>query len=353
MKKNISKILPKKLKKKIKQRVETPQRTKDVPTPVKEERKAVAKDISAVKKDTSYHHGKDGIKIQESERNNIFKSRLKTLKTKSTQLLKWFWGKTYSIITKPFQLFKVICMTLGFLNIVVFVVCLIIVNNFMSSLPTMEDYTFKKAVEKSNRVIINNLELKRKKYRWVPLRKVSRDLLWAIVISEDDQFFEHDGVRFDSIINSILKNLRDKDFSFGGSTIDQQVVKNLFLNREKSITRKLKEIFIAKDLNRHFTKNRILELYLNLAEFGPDIFGVRSAAKHFFNKRPSEVNAAEGAFLALMLPSPRRNYYSIFKNKNLTREKKKKIRRILRGMLSEEFISLKQYQKYIKYNYFK
>ena len=110
---------------------------------------------------------------------------------------------------------------------------------------------------------------------------------------------------------------------------------------------------LNSDLEKHFTKNQILELYLNIAEFGPDIFGVHAASRYYFKKRPSKINAAEGAFLSLMLPSPRRNHYSLFQNRNLTPNKKRKLRRVLRGMVSEGFISQKQYNRYVRYNFFK
>src|SRR5690606_7712117 len=98
--------------------------------------------------------------------------------------------------------------------------------------------------------------------------------------------------------------------------------------------------------------NQIIEIYLNLAEFGPDIFGVRAASHHFFGKSPGKINAAEGAFMALMLPSPRKNHYAIFQNHNLTRAKRKRIRRVLRDMMYSEFISPEQYRRYLRYDYF-
>ncbi len=195
-------------------------------------------------------------------------------------------------------------------------------------------------------------ENKKRKHRWVSLKDVSRDFLYTVVMSEDAQFFEHSGVEFDNILASAALNIKEGKYSHGASTISQQVVKNIFLSNQKTISRKLKEVLITQDLERYFSKNEILELYLNLAEFGPDLYGARSAAWHFFRKRPAKINAAEGAFMSLMLPSPRKNHYSIFQNHNLTLSKKKKIRRVLRDMLHQEFISLKQFKRYSRYNYF-
>ena len=102
-----------------------------------------------------------------------------------------------------------------------------------------------------------------------------------------------------------------------------------------------------------FTKNEILEVYLNIAEFGPDIFGVHMASRYYFKKVPQRVNAAEGAFLALMLPSPKKYHYSVFRNKYLANRHKRKIQRILKDMLYKELISPQQYRDYSNYSYFK
>jgi len=98
-------------------------------------------------------------------------------------------------------------------------------------------------------------------------------------------------------------------------------------------------------MEERFTKNEILEIYLNIAEFGPDIFGVYMASMHYFNKEPKRINTAEGAFLALMLPSPKKYHYSIFRNKYLANRHKKKLRRILKDMLYKELISPEQYRE--------
>lgn len=188
--------------------------------------------------------------------------------------------------------------------------------------------------------------------RWVSIDHMNRELIYAIVMSEDSTFFEHEGVNFDAMIGAALNNLRKKKYESGASTISQQVTKNIFLTQDKSLVRKLKEVIVTRRVETRFTKNEILELYLNLAEFGPDVYGIQAAASHYFKKKPSEINAAEGAFLALMLPSPRKFHYSVFENQNITLSKKKKLRRILGDMLSQELISPKQYREYVRYDYF-
>ena len=191
-----------------------------------------------------------------------------------------------------------------------------------------------------------------RRYRWIAIDEVSRDLLYSVVLAEDAEFFEHEGVAFDALLNSLADNIKRRKIESGGSTITQQTVKNVFLTNERTLLRKLKELLIARDIEEKLSKNEILEVYLNIAEFGPDIIGVNSASHKYFQKTPNEINAAEGAFLALLLPSPRRLAYSMVENKNLTKAHRNKIRRILGDMLHNEYISLKQYQEYLQYDYF-
>ncbi len=184
------------------------------------------------------------------------------------------------------------------------------------------------------------------------MKEINRELLFSIVISEDSTFFEHGGFNLEAMIDSVAENIKERRPAYGASTITQQVAKNLFLTNEKTILRKLQEAILTNKLEAKFSKNEILEVYLNIAEFGPDIFGINAASHHFFKLNPSEVNAAQGALLAQMLPSPRRHYFQIFENKNLTRAKRKRIDRILRDMLYQEYITEKQYREYVRYRYF-
>jgi monofunctional biosynthetic peptidoglycan transglycosylase len=148
-------------------------------------------------------------------------------------------------------------------------------------------------------------------------------------------------------------NWKKKKYEHGASTISQQVVKNLFLSNEKSINRKIREILITYKLEGQFSKNQILEIYLNIAELGPDIFGIQEAARYYFKKHPMKVNAAEGAFIALMLPSPRKFHFTIFENQNLSEKNQKKLRRVIGDLHSSDYISAQQYREYLNYNYFR
>ncbi len=205
----------------------------------------------------------------------------------------------------------------------------------------------------AQRSVDRRLENPAHRPHWVPVTQINRDLLYAFVMSEDSNFFEHEGIDMDAMVVSFAENYRSGQYDYGASTISQQVVKNVFLSQHKSIIRKLKEILLTKRLEARFSKNEILEIYLNVAELGPDIYGVGAASHAVFGKPASKINAAEGAFMAQLLPSPRRNFYSMVQNHNLPPQKRRKIRRILSDMLSEEFISPDQYRHYTKYNYFR
>ena len=140
---------------------------------------------------------------------------------------------------------------------------------------------------------------------WTPISAVPSSLKKAVVAAEDANFYSHGGVDYDAIKEAIKADLQKGRFVRGGSTITQQVAKNVFLSREKTITRKIKELILARRLNGALSKSRILELYLNAVELGPMVYGVGHASRYYFGKHPSALSVRECAFLASMLPGPR------------------------------------------------
>ncbi len=140
--------------------------------------------------------------------------------------------------------------------------------------------------------------------QWVPLSRISRSLQRAVVISEDDKFWDHRGFDYDAIATAVEKNIRSKAFALGGSTITQQLAKNLFLSPSKNPVRKLKEAVLTWRLERTLSKRRILELYLNVAEWGNGIFGVEQASRYYFGKSARYLTVREAARLAAVLPCP-------------------------------------------------
>ncbi len=151
---------------------------------------------------------------------------------------------------------------------------------------------------------------KGKKYRihqiWIPFSKVSPYLVKAVLIAEDDKFWRHEGFDFEAIQKAIEKDIEAKKFKFGGSTITQQLARNLYLSPEKSLTRKISEAIITWRMERILSKRRILELYLNVVEWGEGIFGVEAASRHYYGKPSSELAPEEAARLVSVLPNPKK-----------------------------------------------
>lgn len=154
------------------------------------------------------------------------------------------------------------------------------------------------------------LKEKGRKYKidqsWTPFSKISPYLVKAVLIAEDDKFWNHEGFDYEAIQKAIEKDLKAKKFKFGGSTITQQLARNLFLSPEKSLIRKTSEAVITWRMEKTLSKKRILELYLNVAEWGEGIFGVEAASRHYFGKSSSELTPQQAARLAAILPNPRR-----------------------------------------------
>lgn len=145
---------------------------------------------------------------------------------------------------------------------------------------------------------------KRITQRWVPLSQVSPMLLKAVLIGEDDKFYQHEGFDYEALEQALEKNLKAGRFKAGASTISQQLTKNLFLSPEKSLTRKLKEAILTWRMEHALSKRRILELYVNVAEWGDGIFGIEAAARHYYGKPASALSSMEAARLATVLPNP-------------------------------------------------
>lgn len=143
---------------------------------------------------------------------------------------------------------------------------------------------------------------------YTPLSHISPFLRHAVLTSEDPSFFRHKGFINEAFKQSIIKNIKTKKFARGGSTISMQLVKNVFLTREKTLSRKLEEILLVYVLEnqRISSKERMLEVYFNIIEWGPNVYGIAEASRFYFQKHPSELTLKECLFLASIIPSPKR-----------------------------------------------
>jgi len=141
---------------------------------------------------------------------------------------------------------------------------------------------------------------------WLPWVKISQHLKNAVLIAEDDAFYRHDGVDWDSVRTALERDWQMRRLAYGGSTITQQVARNLYLSPSKNPLRKVKELLIARRLEKELGKRRIFELYLNIAEWGKGIYGAEAAAQAYFGKSAADLSAEEAVAMAVVLPNPRR-----------------------------------------------
>ena len=143
---------------------------------------------------------------------------------------------------------------------------------------------------------------------WTPLREASDHLPAAIIAAEDSAFLRHPGYDLQAIEAAIAENQQAGGVVRGASTLTQQLAKNLFLDGERTVERKLRELLLAAELDRALGKDRVMELYINVVEWGPEIWGVQQACDAYFARRPATLPANEAAFLAAILPAPRDFY---------------------------------------------
>lgn len=172
---------------------------------------------------------------------------------------------------------------------------------------------------------------------WAGGKSIPAEMKWAVILAEDANFYRHEGIDVKAIKKAIQYDLEKQSLARGASTITQQTAKNLFLSREKTINRKIKEVILAKQMEQELTKGRILELYLNVVELGPMVYGIGHGARYYFGKPASALTPRECSFLAAMLPGPR-VAYNPYRDVDKVIKRSDMILKLLRkrGVLSEE-----------------
>lgn len=190
----------------------------------------------------------------------------------------------------------------------------------------------------SNDVVMKRLHLR----DWVPLDHISPHVADVVVASEDDGFFLNRGIEWESVKKAMREDWEAGRLKRGGSTLTQQVVKNVFLTKQKTLSRKIAEMVLASQVPRYVSKNRVLEVYLNCAQWGDQLYGISAASWFYFKKIPSQLNVKEGAFLAMMLPNPVR-YGRSFEKGELTPYAQKDIQSLLDRMHIEGLLSDEEY----------
>jgi hypothetical protein len=182
-----------------------------------------------------------------------------------------------------------------------------------------------------------------------PIEKISPFLKLAVLGSEDAGFYQHRGFIAESFRESIITNIKERRFARGGSTISMQLVKNVFLNRNKTVARKLEEALIVWLIENQglCTKDRMFEVYLNIIEWGPGIYGANEAARFYFNKDASKLTLAESIFLASIIPRPKWFKYSFDENGHLKQFAVDFQKLLSEKMLRKEQITQKEYDKFV------
>ena len=179
--------------------------------------------------------------------------------------------------------------------------------------------------------------------QWVPIAQVSKHVGHAIVVAEDQKFYQHHGFDFEAISKAIALNKKRGKYARGGSTISQQVVKMAFLTREKTILRKIREATGTVLLELLLSKDQILEWYINLCEFGGGIYGVKSAGMYYFKTRPDLLTIEQAVHLAIVIPSPNK-WSKGLRAKSLTPFGQRRFAHIVLGMQQVEYITEVQRQ---------
>lgn len=179
---------------------------------------------------------------------------------------------------------------------------------------------------------------------FVPFEEISPHLVNSIMTTEDSSFMKHRGFIVSEFRSALIKNLEAGYFRFGASSITMQLAKNVLLYREKTLSRKLQELFFTWDLENTLEKERILEIYFNVIEYGPGLYGIGPAAQHFFGKPAKELTAVEAAFFSSILPAPKQRYQQYCKG-TLTQWTSDKISRILGLMLKRGRLTESEYQE--------
>lgn len=172
---------------------------------------------------------------------------------------------------------------------------------------------------------------------WVPLEAIHPFLIHSVIAHEDAGFFRHSGFAVHAIRDALARNLREGRYVVGASTVSMQLAKNLFLAREKTLARKVQEVILTWWMESAFTKERILELYLNVIEYAPGVYGVGRGTEYYFGRHPRELSAAQAAYLACILPGPK-VFHEHYVRGELSRSIRSRVRRFLEHLRSRDRI---------------
>ncbi len=200
---------------------------------------------------------------------------------------------------------------------------------------------YKEATEKTP--INDKINEIKKQENYTTLDNISEYVINAVIAVEDHRFYEHKGIDLISTTKAIFTNIRQKDIITGGSSITQQLAKNMYFSQEKQFSRKFAEIFVVSYLEEYLTKDEILELYLNTIYYGNGYYGIGEASIGYFNKKPNELTISEASILAGLPNAP--SAYSLTEHKDLAIKRQKQV---LEAMAKYKYIKEKEIDEIIK-----
>jgi monofunctional biosynthetic peptidoglycan transglycosylase len=182
-----------------------------------------------------------------------------------------------------------------------------------------------------------------------PRSKIDSKLVELVVAAEDAKFYSHSGFDLEEIKNSLRKNLENGKIKRGGSTITQQLAKNLFLDKEKSLVRKLFEIPWAIRLEKDLKKNQILELYLNTIEWGPGVYGAEAACRHYFDRSCEHLEIPQAVYMAIIIPNP--PLFDLFGHPKLRSSVDSRRKFLVKRLIDEKKIPIEEHDDYLNGDY--
>lgn len=224
------------------------------------------------------------------------------------------------------------------------IIIIILIILAISSVYIKKGYDmYKNAIEKTS--IEEKIEQIKKKKNYTEISEMPDMYKNAVLAVEDHRFYKHKGIDIISIGRAVVNDIKAKGFEEGGSTITQQLAKNIYFTQEKKIERKIAEVFMSVELEKNLKKDEILELYLNTSYFGDGKYTVREASKHYFNKEPSEMSDYESIMLAGIPNAP--SVYAPTKNPELAKKRQKQV---INKMIKYKYLTKKQADKILKQN---
>ena len=184
------------------------------------------------------------------------------------------------------------------------------------------------------------IELIKNQENYVSYKDIPKNFINALVSIEDHRFFEHNGIDVQSILRAVVTNISEGELAEGGSTITQQLAKNIYYNQDKKFSRKVAEVFTVFDLEKQYSKEDILELYLNIVYFGDGYYGIYNASKGYFNKEVKDLTLNEITLLAGLPNAP--SIYALSNNNDLSKQRQDMV---IDAMVKYEYISLEEADK--------